>query len=60
LLRGQYQIVFNSEMDNGFVADVGVTFKRSDERKESGWASFWKYYLLGALFFGIVGAASGG
>ncbi len=59
MLRGQYQVVFNSDVDHGFAADVGVTFRRHpEEQKGSGWGTFWKYYLIGALVLSIVGAAA--
>ncbi len=58
LARAQYQMVLNTDYDNGFSVDVGVTYQKSRDREESGWVSFWKYYLIGALFFGIMGAAT--
>ena len=59
--RAQYHMVFNSDLDNGPSFDVGVVYQRREKEKESssGWASFWKYYLLGAVFLSIVSAAAG-
>jgi hypothetical protein len=59
--RAQYHMVFNSDMDHGPSFDVGVVYQRRDKEKEgsSGWASFWKYYLLGALFVSLVTSVAG-
>lgn len=58
--RAQYHVVFNSDLDNGPSFDVGVVYqKRDKEERSSGWGSFWKYYLLGAVFLSIVGSVSG-
>jgi hypothetical protein len=58
LARAQYHMVANTDLDNGLSVDVGVTYQKSRDSESSGWASFWKYYLIGALFIGIVGAAT--
>jgi hypothetical protein len=49
-------------MDNGPSFDVGVVYQRREKEKEggsSGWGSFWKYYLLGALFVSLVSTVAG-
>lgn len=60
LARTQYPVVFNTDLDHGPSFDVGVVYQRREkEGGSSGWASFWKYYLLGVVFLSIVGSLSG-
>src|SRR5690606_33648703 len=60
MLRGQYQVIFNSEVDHGPAIDVGVSFRDRDKgrgAKDDG-IGFWGYAGLGLLFLLIVGAAN--
>jgi hypothetical protein len=62
MLRGQYQVIFNTDMDHGVAVDVGVSFR--DKEKSGGGAKkdegigFWGYAGMGLLFLMIVGAAN--
>ncbi len=59
MARAEYQVTFNSDYDNAILFDVGVVY-RPKEKSESngGWMSFWKYYLIGVLVLGAIGAAA--
>lgn len=60
MLRGQYQVVFNSDVDHGPAIDVGVSFRDRDKGKGSkdDGMGVWGYVGLGVLFLLIVGAAN--
>ncbi len=58
MARAQYQVVFDSDVDNGLTFDVGIIYRPSEKRESSGWGSFWGYYLLGALLISVIGAAA--
>ena len=59
MARAEYQVTFNSDYDNALLFDVGVVY-RPKEKSESGggWGSFWKYYLIGVLVLGAMGAVA--
>jgi hypothetical protein len=63
MLRGQYQVIFNSDLDHGPAIDVGVSFRNKDKSpggggSSSGGLGMWGYAGLGLLFLMIVGAAN--
>lgn len=61
IARAQYQVVFNSDIDNGAIFDLGVVYRPKEKATTGGggvWSSFWTYYLIGALVVGVIGAAS--
>lgn len=55
--RAQYQWVFNEDLDQGMVYDVGVIY-RPDRGNGSGWGNFWKFFLAGAVAVAVVGVIS--
>lgn len=61
MIRGQYQVIFNSDIDHGPAIDVGVSLRDKDKRgggsKDDG-IGFWGYAGIGLLFLLIVGAAN--
>lgn len=59
IAKAQYQVILNSDMDNGLVLDVGLVYQKKERSSGgSGWSNFWMYYLLGALALSVIGAAS--
>lgn len=54
MARAQYQWIFNDDGDRGMVYDVGVVYR--PDRRGSGWGTFWKFYLVGALILATVGS----
>lgn len=58
ITRAQYQVVFNSDIDNGIAIDVGVVYRPKEKSESSsGWSKFWMYYLVGALVVSAMGSA---
>ncbi len=59
VIRGKYQMVFNSNYDNGPILEVGVIHHNKNQGKSSGWGwTFLKYYLAFALVMTAIGAAA--
>jgi hypothetical protein len=67
MLRGQYQVIFNSDIDHGPAFDVGVSFRSKDKKtgndavprsSDDDGMGIWGYTGLGALFLFIVGSAN--
>ncbi len=58
MARAQYQVVFNQDVDQGMIYDVGVVYRPDRNSHGSGWGTFWKFYLIGALILGVVGSVS--
>lgn len=56
--RAQYQVVFNEDVDQGMIYDVGVVYRPDRNSRGSGWGTFWKFYLVGALIMATVGSIS--
>jgi hypothetical protein len=57
--RAQYQVIFNSDIDNGLGFDVGLVYRPKDKQGSgNGWSTFWTYYLVGAIVLSVVGAAA--
>ncbi len=59
MLRGQYQVVFNSDIDHGPAIDVGVSFRPREkaQSKEDG-MGFWGYAGITLLTLMLLGAIS--
>jgi hypothetical protein len=58
MARAQYQVVMNSDFDNGMIIDVGVIYQRKKETEQSsGWSTFWKYMIIATLASAVIGAA---
>lgn len=49
MLRGQYRVILNSDLDNSVGIDLGVTYRKSEEDKSTGSSSG------GTGFFTVVG-----
>jgi len=63
MLRTQYQVIFNSDVDQGIAADVGVTFGNRGGRSQGGSSSAdgfgtWDYIGAGALGLLILALVS--
>lgn len=61
MLRGKYQVIFNSDVDNGFVADVGVTLRQKEAGKREGGLDdslgrYWAYAAVGLIFLLLAAA----
>ena len=55
LLGGQYRIVFNSDIDNGFVTDVAVTYNVKSRKNEVNWKREGGYALAGLGLIILLG-----
>jgi hypothetical protein len=60
MLRGQYQVIFNSDVDQGVAVDVGVSIGNKDGEKPSREErhSAWAYVGVAALTLLLIGAAA--
>jgi hypothetical protein len=59
IARAQYQMIFNSDFDNGISADVGVVYQRRERASGGGFGGkLLLYYVVGALVVSVIGAAS--
>lgn len=60
MLRGQYQVIFNTDVDQGIAADVGVSFGNRDGGKHATGSSSadgfgaWDYIGAGALLIFVI------
>lgn len=59
MLRGQYQVVFNTDIDHGPAIDVGVSFRpREKPQAKEERLGFWGYAGITLLALMLIGAAS--
>ena len=61
LLRGQYRLTLNSDVDNGFITDVAITYKmkKIEEKKDDHLTTkIIALSALGLLLFGLTWSAS--
>ncbi len=61
MLRGQYQVVFNSDVDHGPAFDVGVSLRPKEGRgaaKQDDGLGFWGYAGITLLTLMVIGAVA--
>jgi len=59
IVRGQYHVILNSDIDHGPSADLALTFQKKEGRnRSSGWGTFFMYYLVVVLIGGVISGLS--